>query len=406
MNFTASSRACRATMGLLTAVPAMAESQPTPVTVTSQPQFQLFVGTELLVDLAGDPAPVESFGRDVFVARTADGPRRLPVETLDQVRVKSRVRLTERLATVTDLRGKPTIARATRSSDTSGQLSRMVMSNLQQQQQSGQDLAIMAAEDQNSALAEMSESYQSRPFDTQMPDLTTSDGSVRVTEASPIAIWQRDDWDRRPPTDREVDAYGNALEVSCEISTSRPVDSPWGAWICLVRDPQRNVRELQVLRLHRLPSLGPAPRRISQQLRGFPPGFELQEVRLALYDEVGEWATSVSPRRYAITAPQAREYLITEYTTDHRRATTPPVPMRDLASLWRELTTSGLSPQQKFRVEIDATGIAGAVELVDPTPTADVEAYQTYLQHVIFYPALSQGSPVAGIFRGTLPDLR
>jgi hypothetical protein len=191
----------------------------------------------------------------------------------------------------------------------------------------------------------------------------------------------------------------DAMEVTFDVSSERPLNSPYVVIITQFHDPNgrpgtvRNLVYAQALN-----PIGPQSKRIDVLEGGFPPGFELKNYQLHLYDHGVEVATNVAPKRVALTRDEAFEYVKMEYVGAHKDATLPPVPAMGRLPADLPSRLSGGQFGETLYIKVSKDGLAGEAFL---DAACSQKVGDPYLKSVVkdirFKPALENGKPVDGV---------
>ena len=194
------------------------------------------------------------------------------------------------------------------------------------------------------------------------------------------------------------DAF-DAMDVAFAVSAEQPLRHPYV--VILVQYRARDSKPGQFenwVYAQALAPIGRSPTRVHVERGGFPPGFELRDFQVHLFNQGQEIASTVAPKRVALTREEAFQYVVVEYVGTHKNATLPPVPAMGALppDLPARLARNEL--QQTYYVQVTKDGLATAA-YDDASCTKRVE--DAYLQSVVktirFKPALSAGRPVEGV---------
>ena len=114
----------------------------------------------------------------------------------------------------------------------------------------------------------------------------------------------------------------DAVEISFEVASDIRLVKPY--LVVITRFHARNDKPgmaRNAVFAKALESIGSKPRKIEVLDGGFPPGFEIEDLQVHLYNEGKEIATDVASMRVRLTGKEAFEYLISEYLSSHKGAT-------------------------------------------------------------------------------------
>lgn len=361
--------------------------------------FHLYVGRQVWVQHEDGLAEVARFGTNTAEVRAADGSLlTLPIRALASLHLKPQVKLAARLVTVDALQGEPAF-----SSTVGGAL---------EQASRQMDLAVQAEVELRNQEWTLGSLTASRAVAGATPDVLASLANAeQAVMANVSELAARAQHDLVNPAYQSLAASEDgpkydAVKVSCLVSSAESLTGAYGVWVFEIVDPRTPYGTRTAARVRPLPMIGPEPQRVQLWLDGFPPGFRLESVRLSVFTDAGEVATSISERRFELDRLQAHEYLITEYMALHRGATLPPAPLRAHGLSASLELSSGVSPVERLIVTVGVDGRVVAVAFDEPREELRIEPYEQALAGAVFYPELRAGRPVQGEFIGTLTDLR
>ncbi len=127
---------------------------------------------------------------------------------------------------------------------------------------------------------------------------------------------------------------------------------------------------------------------------GFPPGFELENYSLHVYDEGQELATNVSRKRVELTTSEAYDYQVIQYVGANKGKTEPAALIgTSVAGSFRARLRALVDSGVYVRVLKDGKVDGGFDDAAGRRPLADPEA-QAALKTLRFMPALQEGRPV------------
>ncbi len=194
-----------------------------------------------------------------------------------------------------------------------------------------------------------------------------------------------------------ADEMYDAVEITFQVSSSRPLNSPYAVVIAQFSAPGAKPNEVQSwVYATELDPITAETRKVRIKQGGFPRGFEVKSYSLHLYNRGQELATSVSSKRVPLTREEAFEYVLVDYLASNKGKTLPatlamgrlPAEMRNnlkVPALFVQVDKDGL-PVAAFSDE------ACAHRIEDP-------ALAAALRTLRFKPALKEGRAVAGVSR-------
>lgn len=198
----------------------------------------------------------------------------------------------------------------------------------------------------------------------------------------------------------------DAFDLSFIVSAPKPLAHPY---LVVVTRYRENASDPKSGRLwvyaEKLEPIGSEPRRVRLTRGGFPPGYDLQDFQVHLYDGGQEIGTTVSAKRVPLTADEAFQYSIVDYVSRHRDATIPPV-------IAREFTPGGLRARataeapRKLYVKVGRDGRAAGAFLNEAcTQPAPAGALADLAADLRFHPALARGKITEGVATLDLANL-
>jgi len=204
--------------------------------------------------------------------------------------------------------------------------------------------------------------------------------------------------------DLAQDLY-DAVEARFELSSPVFLEKPYVVVITRfhARDDKPGVARNAVF-AKALEGFGLKPTKVEILHGGFPPGFEIEELQIHLYNEGREVPTDIAQKRVPLTREEAFEYLKIDYFRGHKTSTLPAtaaVGRPDKQELAR------LTPNQvkaTYFVKVNKNGHPGGVFADEECSQPADEAVASLVVAARFYPALTEGKAVDGVARITLTD--
>jgi hypothetical protein len=189
------------------------------------------------------------------------------------------------------------------------------------------------------------------------------------------------------------------MEVAFDVSAVKPLNSPYLVIITRFHDKDGQpgtVRSLVYAQA--LNPIGPQAKRIHIEEGGFPPGFELRNYQLHLYNHGEEVATNLSSKRVALTRDEAFEYVKLEYVAAHKDATLPPVAAMGKLPADLPSRLAGGQFGQTLYVKVSKDGLANEAFLDEACSQRVKDPYlESVVRDLRFKPALENGKPVDGV---------
>lgn len=206
----------------------------------------------------------------------------------------------------------------------------------------------------------------------------------------------------------EAEGDFDALDVSFEISSSTPLRSPYIVTMTRIHEtgsPAGSFRNVVSARALEPVTLKAA--KVHYQQAGFPPGYQLEDHEIHLYDNGREVATNLSPKRQVLTFDQAFAYVHDKYIETHKTATLPAVAvMGDLPHDFpTQVATGKYAAPVYVTVSKEGLGQEAFSDLACKNRTDD-PYLETVVHGIRFQPALEAGKPVDGVVSLDLKKLR
>jgi hypothetical protein len=148
----------------------------------------------------------------------------------------------------------------------------------------------------------------------------------------------------------------------------------------------------------KLPPIDAKPEKIRLFRGGFPPGYELEDYRMHLYENGSEIATSASRKQVALTADEAFQVTVVDYPGKNRDQTLGPVPARTFwpADLRARVPAAKQGQTVYLKVGKDGKPLGTFVDKSCTHALADAEI-DVVMAELRFYPALASGKPIEGV---------
>jgi hypothetical protein len=348
--------------------------------------YTLFMGADISVGLNQQLYPVEDVSGSSWVIRVKKkavtvSSRNGPVD----LKISPRLKLTSSSALVADLKGEraytplndPNINFA-KAAGNSENMSQGFQTNIN-------NVATGYARTQGGTLG--AEAAAARMGPTMQLELVAEGGAAGSNVDAP----------GDSPGLKNLELY-DAMEVTFGLSAEKRLEKPFVVIITQYREKLAQPRVVHNwVYAESLNPVSSASRTVHILEGGFPPGFELIDFQLHLYDAGREVATNVAPKRVGLTREEAFEYLKIEYVSDHRNATLPPVPaLGHLPGDLKARIASGQISDTLF-VRVSKDGLAAGVYYDEACTQKVRDEYLSQIARDLrFEPALADGKPVEG----------
>jgi hypothetical protein len=368
-------------------------------------EFSLFLGVSVSALENGDFVPIEEFsdGRARF-ERTRSDEKGMPIHSLRFVQTRPEPKVSASSVHLSEIAAERTYSAA---ADPAMQAMSTQM-DLQNQAAHEQSLAEMEllqanmltanASDPDPSVAQHAQEVAAqRDAALQRLDRTVNSSQRLIEGTGEITR------DTIAGTNGDVGSF-DALNVTFEASSERPLTDAYAVVIAGVRTPDQPNVVRRTIRVFALPDIGPKPRKIKLQMIGLPPGFAPEFQRVHVFSGAEELATNQSAKRIPVSRSDAHEVLISQHCSAHAADSTQPVPARVLNGFLRDR----LSERQLLtivEVNVSAAGFATNITSGNDVAHALDRLPPDVLKTILFLPALDIGRPVPGTFIGTLAEL-
>ncbi|HVZ65524.1 MAG TPA: hypothetical protein VG936_13225 [Lacunisphaera sp.] len=191
----------------------------------------------------------------------------------------------------------------------------------------------------------------------------------------------------------------DAFRITFVVSSAKPLNDPYVVIMVRFREKAEDPKTARMLvYAQSLAHVDQRPDTFRLFRGGLPPGFQIESEQIHLYDHGVEVATSVSPKQTPLTAEEAYQVALIDYSTRNRDKSLAPVAA---PIFWPEDARARLhaaAGERPFYVRVGPDGRpVGAFEdegCARPLANAEAAAVVAELR---FLPALEQGKPAAGI---------
>jgi hypothetical protein len=363
--------------------------------------YTLFLGTDLALTTKDGTFPVWDVSEGSWVLKVNGAP--VTVDAKDgpsQLKMKSGMRLTEASATIANLRKEPEFTPANDPYTKFTKATNKAASDYAGAQFASNDAA--AAMYHADAVAQTSSEPNSlggANASSTSPSGQTSlaDAGGLVNNAS-VAAGASPGMLLTSGANPDTEAY-DALDVTFDVSSPRQLNRPYVVLICRYHErgaPAGAVHDW--IHARPLNVIDSKPQHVHFLAGGFPPGYELINFELHLYNMGSEIATNVAPKRVEYTLDEAFDYYRKQYLSSHKSATLPAVPAmgHPPADLPGRLAQGLVAKTLYVRVNRDGTATEAFLDAAC-TRRADDPYVGSLIRDIRFKPALENGEPVNGV---------
>jgi hypothetical protein len=189
----------------------------------------------------------------------------------------------------------------------------------------------------------------------------------------------------------------DAFRVTFQIAAKNPVPNPYAIVILRIRPDANNPKSMiQWVYAQKIAALGTEPQKMEIFHKGFPPGYELLDAQLHVYQNGVELDTSLGNKRKGLSAAEAFQFAVADYVYRNREMTAEPVPNRKFAPTGLMFPAKGSN--QTYYVKVAKNGLPlGAFTDRECTQKVDDSDVVAAVMRLRFNPALNKGKPVEGI---------
>ncbi|HTX66639.1 MAG TPA: hypothetical protein VMD31_12775 [Opitutaceae bacterium] len=381
------------TLGFLPAALPGADAAAAPASPPPKP-YTLYLGADLSIERDAKTCPVRGVERNAFVIEV-DG-KRVPVRNADlQMRIDSALKLTTAYATLGGIRAERVYTPANNPLRREEQAMDLANYNSSVVDEAADELRYaqmmaaagkMGASDAagNSITLPLLDSDSEAQFAALQSSLQAQHSEL--SSAANMAARTRAD-------------TCDALYLSFDLSSRQPLEDPYVVAIVRFRENPDNPKSTRVLvYAQALPAINDKPQTVRFFRGGFPPGYQLVDYQIHLYDHGTEIATSAAAKQLAMTTEEAFQFASADYAARNRNQTLPPAPAK---AFWPGDLPARLSVKKLDRtlyVKVDKDGrVAGFFDdaaCIRPVNDAELEAVRPELH---FFPALAKGKSIESV---------
>ncbi|MBI5425514.1 MAG: hypothetical protein HZA32_15655 [Opitutae bacterium] len=358
----------------------------------------LFMGADFAVEWQGKLCPVLDVDGSTFIVDAGGQRVTVPSRTTALgIKISDTLKMTTRSASVTELKGERAY---TRENDPRTKFNRSFANS------AGASAATGAAGN-TMVLTQISASVS--PLNPLGPEQARNAGAAFQKTAfdEQSNFNSAGEHAARMGTELAEERF-DAFDLSFVVSSPQPLRHPYLVVVTRYRENATDPKSGRIwVYAEKLEPVDAEPRRVRLTRGGFPPGYDLQDFQLHLYDGGQEIGTTVSAKRVPLTADEAFQYSIVEYVSQHRDATLPPVIARDFVPPGLRARLATATPRPLY-VKVGRSGRATGV-FQDEACTQQIEtaAIAAVVGDLRFHPGLAKGKVsegVATIDPATLPE--
>ena len=198
----------------------------------------------------------------------------------------------------------------------------------------------------------------------------------------------------------------DAVQVRFEVASPVYLEKPYVVVITRfhTRDDKPGVARNAVY-AKALDAIGAKPTKVELLHGGFPPGFEIEELQVHLYNGGNEIPTEVAQKRVPLSRDEAFEYLQIDYFRGHKGATVPATPAVGRPNRQEMVQLGPRRFDAVYFAKVDKSGRPGGVYVDEDCSQPADEIVAALAGGVRYFPALDKGKPVDGVARLVLSQL-
>jgi hypothetical protein len=189
----------------------------------------------------------------------------------------------------------------------------------------------------------------------------------------------------------------DALSVRFQVSSPVYLEKPYLVLITRFHAPDdkpgvaRNAVFAKALN-----AFGSKPIKIDVLQRGFPLGFEIEDLQLHLYSDGHEIPTDVAQKRVPLSREEAFEYLKSKYLSGHKGDTLTATPALGRPDKNERLKLTPNQWNAVYYAKVSKDGLPLGTYLDEACSQAVDDTVGTLAQNVRYYPAMESGELVVG----------
>jgi len=200
----------------------------------------------------------------------------------------------------------------------------------------------------------------------------------------------------------------DAMIIDFGISSARLLGKPYVITIAQFHEkdsPAGTVRNLVYAQA--LDPIDSHPKHIHILEGGFPPGFELTNFQVHLYDHGRELASNVAPKHMTLTGEEAFEYFVMDYVSTHPGETIPASVIGGKPPPDFQARLAGGKYRQAYYARVSRKGTAKTLYIDEAcSKEVDDDYLKSLVQGLRFKPALDGGFPTTSVLKLKLADVR
>ena len=198
----------------------------------------------------------------------------------------------------------------------------------------------------------------------------------------------------------------DAVEVRFEVSSPEFLEKPYVVVITRfhARDDKPGVARNAVF-AKALEGIGAKPTKVAILHGGYPPGFEIEELQVHLYNEGKEVPTDIAQKRVPLSREEAFAYLKIDYLHGHKGDTLPPTPAVGRPDRQEMARLGPKQMEAVYYAKVDKNGRPLGTFLDEGCSQPVDEVVGALAQNIRYYPAMDKGVLVEGTARLLLSQL-
>jgi hypothetical protein len=192
----------------------------------------------------------------------------------------------------------------------------------------------------------------------------------------------------------------DAIEVTFDVSSEKVLANPYIVILAQYHEPGSKPGMVRNwIYAEAMDPIGPKSQHVHVRQGGLPPGYELQQFQVHLYDAGRELATTASPKSVRLSRDEAFTYLLLDYLGTHKGADLPAAPALGRPEAETKSRLTDAQWRQTYYVKVNKDGLPGAAFTDEACEQPVDELLASLIANVRFYPALEKGKPVEAVAR-------
>jgi len=399
--FNAITGACVLLASSSDAAPAHPATSPT--NASAAPPYAIYMGTDIAVEWQGQMRPLRDVEGTNFVIEVDGKTAKVPSRSHDlKIKLEPMIKVSPAALTVTDFKPERVYTPDADPNRQFGQAGALAL---------GAAAAADFSQAKANAETRMTGWMQAHPANefgigfspSQIAaqqanaDQATAD-SVRAYQEIQNPIYSAGDASGRAAIEASREAF-DAFRLNFRLAAAEPVTNAYAVVILRLQpDPNAPNSLMQWVYAEKLSAIGTTPSKFEIYRDGFPPGYKLVDTQLHIYQGGVELDTTVARKRKTLTADEAFQFSVADYTLHNHGATLDALPNHKFVppDLRQNFPTKGSNHTLYVKVAKNGFPVSAFTDqgCTQKVLESDIESAVMRLR---FNPALDKGKPVEGV---------